>query len=56
MRIGWLLSSLLAAIAALLARGETLIAAVREAKDFISRAIVGAPGIGHGHGPVDHTA
>ena len=45
-----------AAIAALLARGETLVAAVREAKDFISRAIAGAPGIGHGHGPVDHLA
>jgi hydroxymethylpyrimidine/phosphomethylpyrimidine kinase len=45
-----------AAIAALLARGETLVEAVREAKDFITRAIARAPGIGHGHGPVDHTA
>jgi len=45
-----------AAIAALLARGETLVDAVREAKDFISRAIAGAPGVGHGHGPVDHSA
>jgi hydroxymethylpyrimidine/phosphomethylpyrimidine kinase len=45
-----------AAITALLARGEPLAEAVREAKDFISRAIVGAPGIGHGHGPVDHSA
>ncbi len=45
-----------AAITALLARGETLVAAVREAKDFISRAIAAAPGIGHGHGPVDHSA
>jgi hydroxymethylpyrimidine/phosphomethylpyrimidine kinase len=45
-----------AAIAALLARGEPLLAAVHEAKDFISRAIAGAPGIGHGHGPVDHLA
>jgi hydroxymethylpyrimidine/phosphomethylpyrimidine kinase len=45
-----------AAITALLARGETLLSAVREAKDFISRAIAGAPGIGHGHGPVDHLA
>jgi hydroxymethylpyrimidine/phosphomethylpyrimidine kinase len=43
-----------AAIVALLARGETLLDAVREAKAFISRAISGAPGIGHGHGPVDH--
>ena len=45
-----------AAITALLARGETLTTAVREAKDFISRAIAGAPGIGRGHGPVDHSA
>jgi hydroxymethylpyrimidine/phosphomethylpyrimidine kinase len=45
-----------AAITALLARGETLAEAVREAKDFISRAIASAPGIGHGHGPVDHLA
>ncbi len=45
-----------AAITALLARGEALAEAVREAKDFISRAIASAPGIGHGHGPVDHTA
>ncbi len=45
-----------AAITALLARGETLVDAVRQAKDFISRAIAGAPGLGHGHGPVDHWA
>ncbi len=45
-----------AAITALLARGKTLVEAVREAKDYISRAIAGAPGIGHGHGPVDHLA
>ncbi len=45
-----------AAITALLARGGTLVAAVREAKEFISRAIAAAPGIGRGHGPVDHSA
>jgi len=45
-----------AAITALLARGKPLAEAVREAKDFISRAIAGAPGLGHGHGPVDHSA
>lgn len=45
-----------AAITALLARGKTLTEAACEAKDFISRAIARAPGIGHGHGPVDHTA
>ncbi len=45
-----------AAITALLARGEMLVDAVRQAKDFISRAIASAPGLGHGHGPVDHWA
>lgn len=45
-----------AAITALLARGKTLAEAAHEAKEFISRAIARAPGIGHGHGPVDHTA
>ncbi len=43
-----------AAITALLARGETLVEAVRQAKHFISRAIASAPGLGHG--PVDHWA
>ncbi len=45
-----------AAITALLARGEPLAAAAREAKDFITRAIQSAPGLGHGHGPVNHQA
>jgi hydroxymethylpyrimidine/phosphomethylpyrimidine kinase len=45
-----------AAITALLARGQTLVAAVRQAKDFMSRAIGSAPGLGHGHGPVNHWA
>jgi hydroxymethylpyrimidine/phosphomethylpyrimidine kinase len=45
-----------AAIAALLARGEPLSHAVRRAKDFISRAIASAPGIGHAYGPVNHWA
>jgi hydroxymethylpyrimidine/phosphomethylpyrimidine kinase len=45
-----------AAIVALLARGETLTSAVRQAKDFISRAIASAPGIGHAYGPVNHWA
>ncbi len=43
-----------AAITALVARGETLVDAVCQAKDFISRAIASAPG--HGHGPLDHWA
>ena len=37
-------------------RRKALAEAVRDAKDYISRAIAGAPGIGHGHGPVDHLA
>ncbi len=45
-----------AAITALLARGETLLDAIRQAKDFISRAIASAPGLGHGCGPVNHWA
>ena len=45
-----------AALTALLARGEPLAAAAREAKDFITRSIKSAPGLGHGHGPVNHQA
>jgi hydroxymethylpyrimidine/phosphomethylpyrimidine kinase len=45
-----------AAITALLARGETLERAVRDAKAFMSLAIASAPGIGGGHGPVNHWA
>lgn len=45
-----------AAICALLARGEALPDAVRKAKDYVSRAIATAPGLGHGHGPVNHWA
>ncbi len=45
-----------AAITALLARGETLLEAVRQAKAFITRAISSAPGLGRGQGPVNHWA
>ncbi|MFQ5699508.1 MAG: bifunctional hydroxymethylpyrimidine kinase/phosphomethylpyrimidine kinase [Myxococcota bacterium] len=45
-----------AAITALLARGEPLAEAVRQAKDFVTRAIRNAPGLGHGSGPLDHWA
>ncbi len=45
-----------AAITALLARGETLVEAARRAKDFMTRAIRSAPGLGHGYGPVNHWA
>jgi hydroxymethylpyrimidine/phosphomethylpyrimidine kinase len=42
------------AIAAYLARGETLDAAVRGAKAYVTAAIQHAYPIGHGHGPVHH--
>jgi hydroxymethylpyrimidine/phosphomethylpyrimidine kinase len=42
------------AIAARLARGDDLVAAVRGAKDYITRAIAQAPELGGGHGPVQH--
>ncbi len=48
--------TLSAAIAALLARGAGLEAAVRSAKDYVTAAIVAGRelGVGHGSGPVDH--
>ncbi len=45
-----------AAITALLAQGKTLLDATRQAKEFITRAIRSAPGLGHGYGPVNHWA
>lgn len=47
--------TLSAAITAGLASGRTLEDAVTEALDFLQRAIAAAPGIGSGHGPVNHT-
>jgi hydroxymethylpyrimidine/phosphomethylpyrimidine kinase len=29
-------------------------AAVDRARDYVQRAIASAPGLGHGHGPLDH--
>ena len=46
--------TLSAAVAASLARGLPLDAAVERAVDFVWRAIAEAPGIGEGHGPVSH--
>jgi hydroxymethylpyrimidine/phosphomethylpyrimidine kinase len=48
--------SLSSAIAAGLARGETLETAVRNAKTWITEAIAAADrlGVGHGHGPIHH--
>lgn len=45
-----------AAITALLARGESLSAAVAQAKRFINEAIRTNPGLGAGNGPVNHFA
>jgi hydroxymethylpyrimidine/phosphomethylpyrimidine kinase len=48
--------SLSSAIAAGLAKGESLESAVREAKTWVSAAITAADslGVGHGHGPIHH--
>jgi hydroxymethylpyrimidine kinase/phosphomethylpyrimidine kinase len=46
--------TLSAAIAALLATGLPAARAVTAAKDYITRAIKTAPGLGHGHGPLNH--
>jgi hydroxymethylpyrimidine/phosphomethylpyrimidine kinase len=46
--------TLASAIAALLARGEPLEAAVAKAKAYVTTAIERAYPIGHGHGPVHH--
>ena len=45
-----------AAITALVASGAPLAEAVGRAKIFISNAIRTNPGLGHGHGPVNHFA
>src|SRR6266550_444056 len=48
--------TLSAAITAQLANGESLHAAVRRAIDYVHNAIVTAPGLGSGHGPLNHLA
>jgi hydroxymethylpyrimidine/phosphomethylpyrimidine kinase len=45
-----------AAITAGLAKGDSLLEAVRKGKDYITRAIRTNPGLGHGAGPVNHHA
>ena len=47
--------TLSAAITAGLALGRPLETAVDDALDFVHRAIARAPGLGAGHGPLDHT-
>ena len=46
--------TLSAAVAAGLALGRPLERAVEDALDFVHRAIAAAPGLGHGHGPLNH--
>jgi hydroxymethylpyrimidine/phosphomethylpyrimidine kinase len=46
--------TLASAIAAGLARGRTLIEAVAAAHGYVAQAIRQAPGLGAGHGPLDH--
>jgi hydroxymethylpyrimidine/phosphomethylpyrimidine kinase len=46
--------TLASAIAAGLAQGLAVEAAVDRAREYVRRAILGAPGIGRGHGPLDH--
>ncbi len=47
--------TLAAALAAYLAHGADLLTATRRAKAFVAAAIRQAPGLGRGHGPVQHT-
>jgi hydroxymethylpyrimidine/phosphomethylpyrimidine kinase len=42
------------AIAAALGRGEDLATAVGNARAYLSSALAQAPGLGHGHGPLNH--
>jgi hydroxymethylpyrimidine/phosphomethylpyrimidine kinase len=46
--------TLASAIAAGLAQGFPVEAAVERARDYVQKAIASAPGFGHGHGPLDH--
>ncbi len=48
--------TLSAAITAQLAGGRALVDAVRDALDYVHRAIATAPGLGSGHGPLNHLA
>lgn len=48
--------TLSAAIAAQLAKGESLHAAVRTSIEYVHDAIATAPGLGRGHGPLNHLA
>jgi hydroxymethylpyrimidine/phosphomethylpyrimidine kinase len=47
--------TLASAIAAGLAQGLAIEDAVERAREYVMRAILSAPGFGHGHGPLDHS-
>jgi hydroxymethylpyrimidine/phosphomethylpyrimidine kinase len=47
--------TLASAIAAGLAQGQDVESAVDRARAYVQRAIAGAPGLGRGHGPLDHS-
>jgi hydroxymethylpyrimidine/phosphomethylpyrimidine kinase len=47
--------TLSAAVTAGLALGRPLEAAIVDALDFVHRALAAAPGLGAGHGPLNHT-
>jgi hydroxymethylpyrimidine/phosphomethylpyrimidine kinase len=46
--------TLASAIAAGLAQGDPVAVAIARARDYVQAAIASAPGIGQGHGPLDH--
>jgi hydroxymethylpyrimidine/phosphomethylpyrimidine kinase len=46
--------TLASAIAAGLAQGRDIESAIERARDYVQRAIASAPGLGRGHGPLDH--
>lgn len=46
--------TLSAAVTAGLAHGRPLVRAVEDALDFVQRALAAAPGLGGGHGPLNH--
>jgi hydroxymethylpyrimidine/phosphomethylpyrimidine kinase len=46
--------TLASAIATGLAQGLAVTEAVERAREYVRRAIARAPGLGHGHGPLDH--
>jgi hydroxymethylpyrimidine/phosphomethylpyrimidine kinase len=48
--------TLSSAITTLLGRGAPLEQAIAEAREFVRRAILAAPGFGAGHGPMGHQA